>query len=149
MDFEKPMSASQGFIVYNILLDMIDMFLQEHVIATESLEQEDGSSVPPYPSLRMTTDMFLTIMNDLKNLNTAGMSFEKKGCVKIFENKLADIRNDKTEVFDSRHLGLFEGSTEHTFKASYKQDNEPTELKEFTVSDKDLKWLNSMGIRHN
>ena len=152
MDFNKPLRRLEGFVIYTTLLDFIDTFVHTYN------EQKEGKE---FPSLRIATDMILTLLEDFKNIEIADLNQQEKN-VDISElleklgDRLSEYRKQVNDtVLDSREMGLF-------------MDEKPTQaeknllgkvlraarassmpLDPLVIEKKeDIDWLSSVGITH-
>jgi hypothetical protein len=151
MDFEKPLSKVEGYLVYTTMLDYLETFVHEYTV------EKKGQ----YPSLRMTTDMLLNLLVDVRKLELSDLSAATiTDALYEFESKLMrQAEKPSNEIFDSRKAGLF---TEGPGFKGWKTDDEggfPTPrdyvrqsevdepLKPFKLTSKDDKdWLRKCGI---
>lgn len=137
MDFDKPLQKVEGYIVYATMLDYIDTFVHEYTTSKEGKE---------FPSLRMTTDMILNLISQLKSIEVSDLNAleslpEAFGEISI---KLVEATKD-AKVFNSREVGLFTDE-----KTSVTPVPEPVEpLKPLKISSKvDRDWLRKCGISY-
>ena len=141
MDFDKPLPKLAGYVVYTTLLDFIDTYVQEYT---------RGSKGKEFPSLRNTTDMILTLLNDIKKLDVTGLdSIEDPGeAVEEINKRLSAFRNAQEGILDSRELGLFvEDGEFSTKRAAIEKVEEP--LKPLKISSKaDRDWLRASRISY-
>jgi hypothetical protein len=106
MDFDKPLPKVGGYVIYATMLDYLDTFVHQYTQAHKG----------EYPSLRMTTDMMLNLLADLKkasmpnfeDCNTMGDAIDE------LEDHLLELsKKGESEVFDSRQVGLFVDKDEY------------------------------------
>ena len=147
MDFDKPLPKVGGYVIYATLLDYLDTFVHQYTQAHKG----------EYPSLRMTTDMMLNLLSDIKKAkmpdfeycNTMGDAIDE------FEDHLLALsKKGESEVFNSREVGLFvdedgmiaeERAGYNYQRSKYSIPEEP--LKPFKLTSKtDKDWLRKCGI---
>lgn len=153
MDFNKPLRRLEGFVIYTTLLDFIDTFVHEYNAQKKGKE---------FPSLRVATDMILTLLEDFKNIEINDLGQEDPTDIaEVLEqlgNRLSEYRKQVNDaVLDSRELGLFvdkespnsskERLVNNILRAAKAQINKEPEP--FLIEKKeDADWLNSVGITH-
>lgn len=101
MSINDPLSPEQGYIIYNILMEYLDIFIYEYSHRTQ------GKS---FPSLRNTIDSFLTIIGDLGEIDFSSMSDSKLSTREIIEtvvSVLMEKSKNKERLVDSKKLGIF------------------------------------------
>lgn len=136
VDFDKPLHKIQGYITYAILMDYLDTFIHEYTADKGGQE---------FPSLRMTTDMLLTLLNDFKKVDLDSMPMDHP---KVMIEHLGEVLEDHSsmnDVLDSRELGLFISPEE---RKEYIKDLVPQEA-DLVMSDEDANILGKMGIKLN
>jgi hypothetical protein len=150
MDFDKPLPKVGGYVIYATLLDYIDTFVHQYT------QQNKGQ----YPSLRMTTDMVLSLLADVKQVDlTAFEDCHTIGdAIDTLEDKLLErSKKSEDEMIDSRKVGLFldedneYGDAYERRPYNYgigKSSSTPEEpMKPFILTSKDDKdWLRKCGI---
>lgn len=154
MDFEKPLSKVEGYLVYTTMLDYLETFVHEYTV------EKKGQ----YPSLRMTTDMLLNLLADVRKIELSYLSTATiTDALYEFEGKLMkQAEKLGEEVFDSREVGLFvDGPKFKRMRDDNEEDdyNNPSDYKSrpveapdkplepFKLSSKqDKDWLRSTGI---
>jgi hypothetical protein len=119
------------------MLDYLDTFVHEYTTSKAGKE---------FPSLRMTTDVLLNLIAQLKSIEVGDLS-ELESLPEAFGEisiKLAEATKNG-EVFNSRELGLFTDK-----KETVKPASEPVEtLKPLKISSKvDRDWLRKCGISY-
>ena len=125
------------------MLDYLDTFVHEYTTQKRGKE---------FPSLRITTDMLLTLINDLKNIDVSGLGDNAEDPADAIEElgkRLSDYReglskNIEETILDSRKLGLFLG--EDDVKPLTKDEPELKPLKISSKADRD--WLRKCGINY-
>ena len=141
MDFDKPLSKVEGYITYAILMDYLDTFIHEYTAEKKGTE---------FPSLRMTTDMLLTLLNDFRNVDMSNImelpaSSHPRELIEKLAEAMEDHSNENDDVLDSRELGLFITPEE---RKEYMKDLVPQEA-DLVMSDEDANILDRMGIKLN
>jgi hypothetical protein len=139
MDFNKPLTPAQGFVLYNVLMTMMDDFVAEYSEAKQGKE---------YPSLRIMTDLFLTYISYLKDakLEITGNSSTKESFRELLEH--IETERETNKVLDSRKFGLFVDSDDTELS---KLDGAlyPDDIKPLILNAKDKTWLGSVRIKHD
>jgi hypothetical protein len=145
MDFDRPLSRIEGYLVYTTMMDYLETFIHEYTV------EKKGE----YPSLRITADMLLNLLVDVKKIELSDIAAGNiTDALYEFEKKLMDVaRKPNTEIFDTREAGLFIDDINNSPQFTKMRDNPnqpiyPDEpLKPFTLSSKaDKDWLRSTGI---
>jgi hypothetical protein len=149
MDFNEPLPSTTGFIIYNLMMEFMDGFIHDYAI------QMGGNS---YPSLRITTDMMLTLLSDLQSLDLSDVLHKDLPKDEVIVKLLSKLRalSSKKETFDSTKHGLFtdEINSGSAWKPEQptKSKKKPAKVKEppmepFVLTDEaDVSWLKSTGI---
>ena len=141
MDFDKPLPKVEGYLLYSTLLDYVDTFIHEYMKSTNGKE---------CPSLRMTTDMFLSLLMEFKSIDSADLNGHEDLSVAREELELrllAASEKSEADTVDSRKIGLFidECNEENVMRTIKESKEEP--LKPLTISSKkDKDWLRKCGI---
>lgn len=153
MDFDKPLGIESGYLFYNLLMDYIDTFVFEYV------SKSDGEE---YPSLRVSTDMILTLFNNFSKLDIDTIDLSKEDALTTLADRVATLTeiHSKSEAFDSRKLGLFVESEDdpeikptrvHRIHIDGSHLNAKEEKREEALAmkfnTKDITLLKSMGIK--
>lgn len=140
MDFNKPLTPAQGFVLYNVLMTVMDDFVAEYSEAKQGKE---------YPSLRIMTDLFLTYISYLKEakLEINGNSSTKESFRMLLEHIETERENNK--VLDSRKLGLFVDDETDAEMAKMDDVLYPNSIKPMILNAKDKAWLGSVRIKHD
>ena len=141
MDFDKPLPKVEGYILYSTLLDYMDTFIHEYTKSNPKKE---------FPSLRITTDMLLSLLDDMRKveINDLGEHEDLTQAREELELRLLKFsKKTEAETFDSRKAGLFidEVNEENVMRTIRESKEEP--LKPLTISSKkDKDWLRKCGI---
>jgi len=141
MDFDKPLPKVEGYLLYSTLLDYVDTFIHEYMKSTNGKE---------CPSLRMTTDMFLSLLMEFKSIDSADLNEHEDLSMAREELELrllAASKKSEPDMVDSRKIGLFidECNEENVMRTIRESKEEP--LKPLTISSKkDKDWLHKCGI---
>ena len=135
MDFNEPLPPATGYIVYHVLMEYIDTFVYEYCHRKQGRE---------FPSLKNTTDAFLTLMRDIKEVNLDAIldkSLSTEEVIDIISSELSKL-SGKTDLVNLESLDLL--------KANNKK--EQSEIKnviekpiKFTKAD--IKLFGSCGIK--
>ncbi len=150
MDFNKPLKRLEGFVVYTTLLDYIDTFVHEYSASKSGKE---------FPSLRETTTMILTLLEDLKRVDISDLKEDKDtNIAEVLETvgqRLADTRKE-VEAIEAKMQVLF---TEQEFAEHGQQGKKVFWSKEIKAAketeqaipfilsgEKDIELLHSWGI---
>ena len=150
MDFNKPLKRLEGYVVYATLLDFIDTFVHTYN------EQKDGKE---FPSLRIATDMILTLLEDFKNIEIADLSQQEKNVdiAEVLEKlgeRLSEYRKQTNDaILDSREMGLFVDANtkkgERLVNSVLRAARASLPLEPLVLDKKeDIDWLSSVGITH-
>ena len=143
MDFNEPLPKLAGFVVYTTLLDYIDTFVHQYTSEKKGKE---------FPSLRVATDMILTLLSDLKNTDLSGLDGIEDPHEAIEEigkrlEAFKEAAND--DPIDSRELGLFVEENKPTKKARAVEKVVEEPLNPLKISSKsDRDWLRSSRISY-
>ena len=143
MDFDKPLPKLAGFVVYTTLLDYIDTFVHEYT------KEKKGKE---FPSMRVATDMILTLLNDIKNIDVSGLDYieDPSEAIEEIGRRLQAFKDSAAEqkVVDYRELGLFVEDNELPAKKVVAEKPEEV-LKPLKISSKaDRDWLRSSRISY-
>ena len=136
MDFDKPLPKIEGYTTYALLMDYLDTFIHEYTADKKGKE---------FPSLRMTTDMLITLLNDFRNVDFDEINpSSTREAIEQLGELLAKHEAGKA-ILDSRELGLFITPEE---RKEYMKDLVPQEP-DLVMSEEDAKLLGKWGIKLN
>ena len=141
MDFDKPLSPEEGFVVYHALMDTMDIFIMDYMRSKRSADC-------PYPSLTMMADVVMDFLTTVSHVDLDQKDFNANDPIDALANKIIKYKAENTNpIFNSKELKLFSELDEVDWiKVKKEEPNSPEPLK-INFYNTDREWLRSMGIR--
>ena len=151
MDFEKPLSEMEGYVIYATFMEYMKIFLSEY---------RDKHNGEQYPPLRTTTDMILTLFSDIKKIDLSNLPVDFSGggdgfteIINAFDKELSHNREESEGIVSSEEAGLFLGVGEayYVYVRKNKEYNslpdEPPANTSMKTTSFDTDFLKGMGIK--